>query len=383
MGHILSKAVAMLLLASVFSGPSIANEQADRLESFQQAYANFNSCFNDSEFECASNEAKRALEIAKILPSITDEQVSILRSNYVNSLLLEKNFSAAKDELSDTLEDYSARYGINSSRLIPLHQQLGDVAIVKGDGKDMRRHYDHALEIAASSYGEESLEYARFAYSLGMHAKKKKQYVYSTGPFEISHNVFAGQLGIEDAEAGESAFQLATVCKLLCSEDAVTYYYSAIKAFGAESNVDKHLDKLVLSHLGLAGALIRMNSEDRAELHLDAARDLLPDDYSSEPVVLARYSPAYPIDALRAGKEAQVYVAYTVDAEGQVVDPVVIDTAAKRFAEDFNQAAVEAVARFRYMPGYRDGKPVGTKSVKSLITFRMHNSEIEYVFGDR
>ena len=78
--------------------------------------------------------------------------------------------------------------------------------------------------------------------------------------------------------------------------------------------------------------------------------------------------PIYPPEAKAAGIEGEVVVAYRVTVAGLVEAAEVVSAEP---AELFDQAALEAIARFRYRPRLEDGVPVAVPRVLSTIRFRL------------
>lgn len=77
-------------------------------------------------------------------------------------------------------------------------------------------------------------------------------------------------------------------------------------------------------------------------------------DESPRPVV--QVPPQYPKDLLRARITGEVTVQFVVDAHGNVVDPHVVEST----RHDFDRAALQAIAHWRFRPGKRGGKSVAT-----------------------
>lgn len=69
-------------------------------------------------------------------------------------------------------------------------------------------------------------------------------------------------------------------------------------------------------------------------------------------------APIYPHDARRASLQGSVTVEFTVDENGQVLDPRVVSSSDRVFEE----ATLRAVAKWRFEPGRKDGR---------IVRFRM------------
>lgn len=84
------------------------------------------------------------------------------------------------------------------------------------------------------------------------------------------------------------------------------------------------------------------------------------------PRVLRKVDPKYPEAARRANREAVVMVEFTVDVDGKATDIKVTDP--KGFG--FDEAAIEAVKKWRFTPAKKDGVSV-PKRVRQPIRFNL------------
>jgi protein TonB len=101
------------------------------------------------------------------------------------------------------------------------------------------------------------------------------------------------------------------------------------------------------------GALSRMT------LSAGSDRDVLP---------LVRISPDYPPRALARGIEGWVIVQFTISETGTVKDPVVVEAEP---SDIFDEAALKAVARWRYNPRVEGGVAVERVGVQTIIRFQL------------
>jgi protein TonB len=88
-------------------------------------------------------------------------------------------------------------------------------------------------------------------------------------------------------------------------------------------------------------------------------RDVIP---------LVRINPDYPPRALSRGLEGWVQVQFTITATGTVKDPVVVDAMPKNI---FDDAALKAIARWRYNPKVENGVAVERVGVQTRIVFQL------------
>lgn len=92
-------------------------------------------------------------------------------------------------------------------------------------------------------------------------------------------------------------------------------------------------------------------------------------DLERRPEMLAAVPPNYPESLRRARVEGSVTLAFLLDENGRVQDPRV-ETSTH---PEFEAPALEAIRKWRFKPGYKDGQPVRTH-LRQTIRFRMPES---------
>jgi protein TonB len=93
----------------------------------------------------------------------------------------------------------------------------------------------------------------------------------------------------------------------------------------------------------------------------------------SPPRVIRLFSPAYPAEAKEQGLNGRVVLRFVVDIEGYAGEPEVVSAEPEGV---FEEAALDAVAEYRFKPALKDGKPVNC-IVKMPIEFRMSEDDEE------
>jgi len=84
------------------------------------------------------------------------------------------------------------------------------------------------------------------------------------------------------------------------------------------------------------------------------------------PVALAQLPPDYPASLRRRGVAGEVLIRFVVDAQGRVRNAVVV----RSTESGFEQAALDAVARWRFKPGRKGGAAVNTR-MEIPLEFRL------------
>lgn len=79
--------------------------------------------------------------------------------------------------------------------------------------------------------------------------------------------------------------------------------------------------------------------------------------------------PSYPRDALRREQEGHVVVEFTINTEGRPEDMVVAEAEPRN---TFDREALRAVARWRFEPAMRDGRPVPQR-IRHTLEFTLND----------
>jgi len=98
-----------------------------------------------------------------------------------------------------------------------------------------------------------------------------------------------------------------------------------------------------------------------SKLQLSAGTD-------TDVVPLVRIPPEYPRRALSQGIEGWVIVEFTISETGAVMDAKVVDAQPKKI---FDDAALKAIARWRYNPKVENGVAVKRIGVQTLLRFTL------------
>jgi len=122
-------------------------------------------------------------------------------------------------------------------------------------------------------------------------------------------------------------------------------------AFSA-SGIDNNVASLT-PIVDARGAMSRMTMSAGSD------RDVIP---------LVRINPDYPPRALSRGLEGWVQVQFTITATGTVKDAIVVNAQPKNI---FDDAALKAIARWRYNPKVQEGVAVERVGVQTIIRFEI------------
>jgi TonB family protein len=87
---------------------------------------------------------------------------------------------------------------------------------------------------------------------------------------------------------------------------------------------------------------------------------------------ISKYPPLYPQAAARCMAEGYVVMEFTVDEQGRVRDPAIVESDAScGNAAVFHEASLASVRRWRYIPRFENGVAVSVPNVRNRIAFEV------------
>src|SRR5690606_38664758 len=132
---------------------------------------------------------------------------------------------------------------------------------------------------------------------------------------------------------------------------------TAVMRSQAMKKLETH-KKLMLNLAGLAADAVPVGYGC-----LTASSSALAQQEEYLPIV--KVAPVYPADAVTLRLEGYVIVEFTVDENGSVEDPFIVESS----SPIFEAAALEATWKFKYKPRLVNGKPVSVPGIRNRITF--------------
>ncbi len=109
---------------------------------------------------------------------------------------------------------------------------------------------------------------------------------------------------------------------------------------------------------------------DRPVVRVGGPAKGLPSGSDRDVLPLVRVAPDYPPRALASGTEGWVQVQFSITPTGTVRDPVVV---ASEPGSVFDEAALKAIARWRYNPRVEGGQSVERVGLQTVIRFALEN----------
>jgi len=146
---------------------------------------------------------------------------------------------------------------------------------------------------------------------------------------------------------------------------AAKYLDKALPIFDKEA---PNSAQAMLAYAFAVNVYSKTNQDDKATRYCRAIASVKPSLPDQELVPIYRVQPKYPRSAQQSGREGFVIVELTVDDAGQVDNPIVVE---RNGPVSLERAALDAVKRFRYVPGFKDGKPAPVEGVTYKFSFSL------------
>jgi TonB family protein len=336
-------------------------------EAFNKAYRESQNLAMERKFTDAAAAAAIALELSKPAGASKEERAN-LTFNYGFLLLQSKQYDSACKILDSAASDYSEIYGKKSPKLInPLNELADCLANNYSDREKSLRTYKRIMKIVGSHYGNQSEQYGLALFRSGQTMIIKLANKDGKKHLEESLEIFTNLKGPHSTEAIAAQFNLAKYNLAAKKYDvAIGQFNEILAGFDDAAAPDTRLE------LSVHGFLVEAYEQDKqpaeATKHCLAIGKMTPEREIQDYIPLFKPQPVYPNSALVARKEASVIVEFTVDEQGFVQDPVVLD---REGSLVFDKPSLAVVKRFRYAPAFVDGKAVITKGVKNRIVYEI------------
>lgn len=343
---------------------SIAQEESSA-GTFDAAWSKYVSVKQTGKPREVVIAAKEALDIAEQSFSQNDERLPLLMSHYGMALLNVRQREAAIYVLERSVELAEETYGADSKKMIPLLANYADSRAEVRNSSVQVRYYKRALGLAREHHGRDSVEYALLAFRAGMRILELSKTQSGKKYLRDAREIYSAALGDDSYQTGLVTFYLGkTDMAARGYKTATDYFLDALRVFIASDDQEHEL----FTRAFLVKAYEFRGMPDEATAHCLAigARIMISPDQDYQP--LFRMAPVYPPDMLRKRQEGFVDIRFTVDEEGFVKNPQVINQSG---GKPFEQAALDAVLRFRYAPRFESGKPVAIDGVKARINFKI------------
>ncbi|MFK8014494.1 MAG: TonB family protein [Gammaproteobacteria bacterium] len=266
--------------------------------------------------------------------------------------------------LENALSVFETNYGEASMELATLLMSLGDAhtGTAKRDAIP-RRYYARAIKIAQAS--GDPIVHADFMHKAGLHLMSMAGSPKGRRYLDDAYQIFEKNLGQNHIKTANAALSMARF--QLASRrpaKAEPYLTQAVSVFEKAPQFRNH-------HLKTLGLLVdtyeQLGERDKATPYCRAIGKVTPWVEDQDVVPLVRVAPRYPASAQNRAQQGRVSIALTIDQNGFVTDPKVVESVGPKV---FEQAAVDAIKRWRFAPSFVGGEPQ-PREITQIIRFAM------------
>jgi len=376
----------LFALHAVLADESASADRAERVTVLNESWAAYKAATETGDVSAIIETSDAAVAAGRAVFDSDDKRLPILLLNYGTALLAGAQQEPAQDVLKEALILSKQIHGDDAEELVKILEALGDSAADIGSASRQLKYYKRALSIIEKHFGRESVEFASASLRAATRTYDLSKTTVGIKYLRDAREVYGNVHGEESPEAGLADYLLA---KFEFSKGrhkkAIEHALEALPKLEGDS--PELLDLQMYSRALLVQAYEKRNMTEDATPHCLAIGRIskLRPDQDHQP--LFRISPRYPAKLLMSGIEGYVDFEFTVDENGFVRDPNVINAAQKGrspsrnrsidvFDEadsSFEVAALEAIERFRYAPMFVDGVATPIENVKTRISFRIED----------
>jgi len=354
--------LGVLLLAGLCQAVS-----ADQGADFRTAYEAYRQHVAAGRTAEAKASAEKAYRLGSRLYGRNSANAAKLAINFARLLNDGAEYKKAARILRNKIDAMEEAYGAGSSELIPV---LVEMARARFDPKSPDAALTHFRRASALLAADADVRYRGLKnYDIATELFRRGGTPWSRPFVEAAHAVFSEHLQPNDIRRGLMAYHLGLWTVGDERPDvALGHFEHALTAFETEGEMGD-LERTV--RMRLVDILERTGRSDEATAHCLAlgAAEI----WQMPPWPLYMTYPRYAAVAFEGLSEGQVTLGFTIDVEGFVRDPRVLEST----RPSLDAGALAAVGGFRYAPRFVDGASVRTDDVTFTYSFDFVSSSRE------
>ena len=324
---------------------------ANPRKEFNTAYLAYGEAIADSRFADAATHAGEALRLGREVLATDSPEVAILAFNHGFALAKAGRVAEAYRALLEARGLVEKALGQDAAEIIQVEVELAHT----GPADQARGHFDKALALASRHHGGDS----EFVADLKVEGATR---VLTEGTVEL----LAGAARTYDhlARLDKLAVARYWLGQRHLDDDRYRDAIGPMSAVVAANPGDREL--VLMARAKLVEVFERLGERDRATEHCLAIGSVRgftrPESY--KPLYVP--DPVYPEELGPDAGIGSVTMEFTVDAEGYVRHPLVVDS---RGGGAFSSAALAFAEGIRFAPQFVDDKPLAVPGVRHTVVF--------------
>lgn len=358
-------AVVFLAMTWLATTPALAGKNAD----FNAAYREYTALAEAGKFAEAVGPAEKAYELGVEILGAENEQVGMLATNLGMVLFQSEQYKRAIKWTKTAIKIFEASYGKHDPRLIGNWLDLATIYDKAIMPDEEQRAFRKALKVTEENGREYDLHRAEILMKLGMARHFSHEVDMGDPQFKAAEQIYSARVGPTHIKTGEAVFWRGkTRLAQQRYRSAEPHFVKALEIF--EQTPDAPSQFTLTAHAFLVQVYEEMGDDEKSTEHCIAAGRIQNRDPDDDYEPLYRLHPEYPYAEMVNNDEGEVVVEFTITAQGRTRDAKVVSSKGGRL---FEKSALEALEKWRYAPTVRDGEPVETSGVQTLLTFRLTN----------
>lgn len=348
-----------ICLIVLLAGPALA--QTPPGNDLAEAWREYTELYRQGNYSGSLEPARRVYELMEESQAEGDPQLAAATYNYGENLLRVHDLKAARGVLRNAQDRYEAVYGEDGIELLPVLLSRARADASRPNSRPKRGHLRSARKLVAENFAKDTEEYADHLLQVGQVALLGGE----DEDVREALTIYRAALGPRHLKTGQAAMTLGRYYVVKDNRRTATeYLQQALAIFDTSDPAAR--SSAIVAHGLMVLLLERADERDAATPHCLEMGRLAEGSEGLDFIPISRRAPSYPASALQRNLEGWVELIFTVDPDGYVIDPQVIDY---KGHSDFREAATAAVLKFRYAPRFENGEPVSVAGVKTRINF--------------
>lgn len=352
------------------------NASDDSLKSeFKKAYSKYHELYDKGESKKSLKYIKKSLELGLEIYGDSHHNTGVIATNYYIALLDADKYDDAYKMAVRAVGYYEKAHGANSPKLIPALKDAARASLwSKSIDSRPDGHVNRAAKIVENSYGPNSVEFGNFYLEAAdvLYSRRLKYPLITKKFYKKADEVLTVALGVNDPKVTVARRKIADLTAESGEVRGSLKYYEAVVE-SMERGGEPDSAALMALRAMMVSAYERFGLREKATKHCLAIGDMVPFDPNQEYVPLFKPSPKFPKSALRDKKSGWVLLEYSVDQNGFVKNPVILDSDGHL---EFHQPSLDSVLKYRYAPRFINGEAVTVDSVKNRIVYNYVDSKV-------
>ena len=347
------------LAGCLCAGSLVASAASE--DDFNAAYESYRAAVAEGNHAEAAEHAARATQLGEARFPDDARRIAMLVYNHGFALSQTNRRAEAYEVLELALRRLRGAYGRDSKEVMHVEVALASAALPT----KARNHLKKAVKIARLHGAEDSEFIANANLMVGMRLRDRhgvKLLEEAAAAFERLDN--ADGLALANLWIGKIRMARGW-------GDPVDNLEAALaQARRGEFEQPNQPSIALLAQVALVEAFETQGRRDAATVHCVAVGRSVPWTGKADYEPLYRALPVYPTSEWKRGREGWVNMEFTVDENGLVRDPIVVESEG---GPGFEVSALEAMRGFRYAPRFVDGNAVAVAGVRNRIKFEIRN----------